>query len=410
MTQPRILQLVMDSLRYWVTEMHVDGFRFDLAAALAREEHAVDRLSAFFDIIQQDPVLSRVKMIAEPWDLGEGGYQLGNFPHGWSEWNGRFRDQVRSFWRSDEGLAAGISSRITGSSDLYQQSGRGPLASINFITSHDGFTLADLVSYNCKHNEANREGNSDGDTNNISWNCGWEGHCESPTVQNMRKRQRWNMLATLIFAHGVPMLAAGDEFGRSQRGNNNAYCQDNELSWIDWRMGEEEEEQLAFVRTLIELRKRHLVFRRQFFTHCLFRPRGNPILWYRPTGGQMRSEDWHRSYTRCLGLLLSGRGLQEYDERGKRLEDDSFLLLFNAHWGDVAFNLPNGPESTIWTEVFNTATVGKVQKHASFHAEQSVLLAGRSMLLLQQPRALARAAEEAQRFSDNLIVLRPVPA
>src|SRR5690606_28979629 len=308
MMHPRVLQLIMDSLRYWVQEMHVDGFRFDLASALARELHEVDRLGAFFDIIHQDPVLSQVKLIAEPWDLGEGGYQVGNFPVGWTEWNGKYRDTVRSYWRGDEGRVAELAYRLTGSSDLYEGGGRKPYASINLITAHDGFTLTDLVSYNEKHNEANLEDNRDGSDHNLSWNCGVEGPTDDPEIRRLRAKQKRNLIATLLLSQGVPMLLGGDEIGRTQRGNNNAYCQDNEISWFHWDFGAEEREFLAFVQRMVRLRREHPVFRRRHF----FRGREitgagiKDLLWLCADGTEMTEEKWHDPGLRTIGLLLAG--------------------------------------------------------------------------------------------------------
>jgi isoamylase len=350
-SHPHTLQLIMDSLRYWITEMHVDGFRFDLAATLAREFHEVDRLSTFFDIIQQDPVVNRVKLIAEPWDIGEGGYQVGNFPPLWSEWNGRFRDTVRDFWRGEPSTVAEFASRLTGSSDLYQNDTRRPFASVNFVTAHDGFTLRDLVSYNDKHNEANGEQNADGDSHNRSWNCGVEGETDDLEVLKVRARQQRNFLVTLFTAQGVPMLLAGDELGRSQKGNNNAYCQDNELSWIDW--SSIDEPLLAFTRWMIALRRDHPAFRRRRWFQ------GRPIRgtldigWFKPDGESMTDEDWDVGYARSLGVFLNGTAIQSHDERGSPITDDSFLLLFNAHTGGVRWTIP-GEYSAAWRLVLDT--------------------------------------------------------
>ena len=355
MRHPRSLQLLMDSLRYWVTEMHVDGFRFDLAAALARELHEVDRLGAFFDIIHQDPTLSQVKLIAEPWDLGEGGYQVGNFPVLWSEWNGRYRDCVRDYWRgSDQGIAE-FASRLTGSSDLYESGGRRPYASINFLTAHDGFTLNDLVSYNEKHNEDNGEENRDGESNNRSWNCGVEGPAgDNRDVNVLRGRQKRNFLATLFLSLGVPMLLAGDEFGRSQQGNNNAYCQDNELSWLDW--DKVDTKQLEFAKEIIEFRKAHPVFsRRKWFQGKSIRGSDmNDLAWFRPDGEQMSDEDWGVGFAKSLGVFLNGDEIPEADAAGRRVLDQSFYLIFNAHWEPVEFVLPPEIWGQSWTRVLDT--------------------------------------------------------
>jgi glycogen operon protein len=348
MRHPHVLQLIMDSLRYWVLEMHVDGFRFDLAATLARELHDVDRLSAFFDIIQQDPVISQVKLIAEPWDIGEGGYQVGNFPPLWHEWNGKYRDEVRDFWRGEEGTLNEFAFRFTGSSDLYATNGRRPSASINFITAHDGFTLNDLVSYNDKHNEENGENNNDGESHNRSWNCGAEGPTDDPAIRELRDRQKRNFLATLFLSQGVPMLLGGDEMGRTQGGNNNAYCQDNEISWFDWENADNE--LIRFVSELIEFRNHHPVFRRRRW--FMGRPiRGNEardIAWMRPDGQNMADEDWHRGDARSLAVFLNGEGIPSLDSRGERIVDDSFYVLFNGHWEPLSFRIP--PDRPHWGE------------------------------------------------------------
>jgi glycogen operon protein len=354
---PRILQLIMDSLRYWVLEMHVDGFRFDLASALARELHDVDRLSAFFDIIHQDPVLSQVKLIAEPWDLGEGGYQVGNFPAGWAEWNGRYRDAIRRYWKGDGGQVAELAYRLSGSSDLYEGGGRRPHASINFVTAHDGFTLHDLVSYNEKHNEANGEDNRDGTDDNLSWNCGVEGPTTKPSVVALRERQKRNMLATLLLSQGVPMLCSGDEMGRTQRGNNNAYCQDNEISWVDWNLSKTQQALLAFTRSLIALRQKHPVFRRRRFFQGR-RIRGaevKDLYWLRPDGKEMTDDDWSQGYVRCLGVRLAGDAIDEKDPKGRPLLDETFLLLLNAHHEPRPFTLPAHKRGVRWQPVFDTA-------------------------------------------------------
>jgi len=355
MRHPRALQLLMDSLRYWVTEMHVDGFRFDLAAALARELHEVDRLGAFFDIIHQDPTLSQVKLIAEPWDLGEGGYQVGNFPVLWSEWNGRYRDCVRDYWRgSDQGIAE-LASRLTGSSDLYESGGRKPYASINFLTAHDGFTLTDLVSYNERHNENNGEENRDGESNNRSWNCGVEGPAgDNREVNVLRARQKRNFLATLFLSLGVPMLLAGDEFGRTQLGNNNAYCQDNETSWLDWESVNLK--QLEFTKEIIQFRKEHPVFcRRKWFQGKSIRGGDvNDLAWFRPDGEQMSDEDWGAGFAKSLGVFLNGDEIPSVDAAGRRVLDQSFYLIFNAHWEPVEFVLPPEIWGQSWTRVLDT--------------------------------------------------------
>jgi isoamylase len=340
MRHPHVLQLLMDSLRYWVLEMHVDGFRFDLASALARELHAVDRLSAFFDLIQQDPVVSQVKLIAEPWDVGEGGYQVGNFPALWSEWNGKYRDTVRDYWRGEDATLAEFAYRFTGSSDLYESTGRRPNASINFITAHDGFPLNDLVSYNDKHNEANGEGNNDGESHNSSWNCGVEGPTDDPEILELRARQRRNFLATLFLSQGVPMILGGDELGRTQGGNNNAYCQDNEISWFDWENADEA--LLAYTRWLIGFRRDHPVFRRRrWFQGLPIKGRGHAdIGWFTPEGEEMSDEDWDVGFAKSLGVFLNGQAIATPDARGEPVVDDSFLVLFNAHHEEMDFTVP----------------------------------------------------------------------
>jgi glycogen operon protein len=355
---PRVLQLIMDSLRYWVLEMHVDGFRFDLASTLARELHDVDRLSAFFDIIHQDPVLSQVKLIAEPWDLGEGGYQVGNFPAGWAEWNGRYRDAIRRYWKGDGGQVAELAYRLSGSSDLYEGGGRRPHASINFVTAHDGFTLHDLVSYNHKHNEANGEDNRDGTDDNLSWNCGVEGPTTKPSIAALRERQKRNMLATLLLSQGVPMLCSGDEIGRTQGGNNNAYCQDNEISWVDWTLSKPQQALLTFTKGLIALRQKHPVFRRRRFFQGR-RIRGmevKDLYWLRPDGKEMTDEDWAQGYVRCLGVRLAGDAMEEKDAKGRPLLDETFLVLLNAHHEPRPFTLPAHKRGVRWQPVFDTAS------------------------------------------------------
>ena len=356
-THPRTLQLIMDSLRYWVPEMHVDGFRFDLASALARELHEVDRLSAFFDILHQDPILSQVKLIAEPWDLGEGGYQVGNFPVGWAEWNGLYRDTIRRYVKGDGGQVAELAYRLTGSSDLYAASGRRPFASVNFITAHDGFTLNDLVSYNHKHNEANGEENRDGTDDNLSWNCGVEGPTNDRTILELRERQKRNLLAILFLSQGIPMLCGGDEIGRTQRGNNNAYCQDNDISWFDWHLDQPRRDLLEFTRNLIALRKQHPVLRRRRFfqgRHI----RGSEVkdlAWFRPDGKEMTDEDWDKGFVRSLALRLAGDAIEETDEKGRRLMDDTLLILLNAHHESLDFTLPAHKRGVRWQSVLDTS-------------------------------------------------------
>jgi isoamylase len=357
MRHPHVLQLIMDSLRYWVLEMHVDGFRFDLAATLARELHDVDRLSAFFDLIQQDPVINRVKLIAEPWDIGEGGYQVGNFPPLWSEWNGKYRDSTRDFWRGTDQTLAEFGSRFTGSSDLYQGTARRPYASVNFITAHDGFTLRDLVSYNDKHNEANGEDNRDGESHNRSWNCGAEGPTDDDNVNNLRNRQLRNFLATLLLSQGVPMICGGDELGRTQHGNNNAYCQDDEISWYDWAHADAS--LLGFTRDLIRLRSEHPVFcRRRWFQGRAIRGTDvSDIGWFTPGGTEMSDQDWQTGYAKSLGVFLNGDAIPTLGERGERIVDDSFYVMFNAHSEPVEFVLPESKWGEHWTIALDTSTL-----------------------------------------------------
>jgi isoamylase len=357
MRSPRVLQLIMDSLRYWVLEMHVDGFRFDLASALARELHEVDKLGAFFDIIHQDPILSQVKLIAEPWDLGEGGYQVGNFPTKWTEWNGKYRDTVRRFWRGDGGVLSELATRLSGSSDLYEQSGRRPYASINFVTSHDGFTLGDLVSYEMKHNEANGEDNADGENHNISWNCGTEGLTADRRVLELRLRHRRNLMATLLLSVGAPMISGGDEMGRTQQGNNNAYCQDNEISWTAWKLAPADRDFLDFTRRLIRIRKDHPVLRRRkFLQGRRLRATGvQDIAWLDPSGREMTDAAWTSPDLRRLGVRLNGDAIDETDERGQRIVGDTLLLLFNADRHAAAFVLPATRAEERWATLIDTA-------------------------------------------------------
>jgi glycogen operon protein len=356
---PQSLQLIMDSLRYWVTDMHVDGFRFDLASTLAREFYDVDRLSTFFEVVQQDPVVGQVKLIAEPWDVGPGGYQVGNFPPNWTEWNGKYRDTVRDFWRGEPATLAEFASRITGSADLYQDDGRKPFHSINFVTAHDGFTLNDLVSYNDKHNEANGEENRDGENHNRSWNCGVEGPTDDKAVLALRARQRRNFLATLMLSQGVPMISHGDELGRTQQGNNNAYCQDNELSWIDWLNADET--LLEFTRKLTAFRHRHQVFqRRRFFTGLPVTARGGgdplpDLEWFTPDGRQMTGDDWGNDFGRAVALFVNGEGIRERGQYGQRHVDSSFLLCFNAHDAPIEFVTPSAEYGEKWERVIETA-------------------------------------------------------
>ncbi|RSS08236.1 glycogen debranching protein GlgX [Streptomyces sp. WAC00469] len=389
MRHPYVLQLIMDSLRYWVTEMHVDGFRFDLAATLARQFHEVDRLSAFFDLIQQDPVISRVKLIAEPWDVGEGGYQVGNFPPLWSEWNGKYRDAVRDFWRGEKHTLGEFASRLTGSADLYAHHRRRPRASVNFVTAHDGFTLRDLVSYNDKHNEANGEGNRDGENVNRSWNCGVEGDTDDPAVLALRARQQRNFLATLLLSQGIPMLCHGDELGRTQRGNNNAYCQDNEISWVDWNLTEEQRELTAFTRYVIGLRAAHPVLRRRRFFQGETATRDDQplpdLVWLRPDGREMTDADWQRSDAHSVAVFLNGDAIAEPDRQGRRVVDDSFLLLLNGYWEPVDFRLPGPLYGERWTTLIDTAEDQGLVDEAE-HKHSAVLrLESRSLVVLSRP-------------------------
>ena len=388
MQNPRVLELIMDSLRYWVNEMHVDGFRFDLASALARELHEVDRLGAFFDIIRQDPVISQVKLIAEPWDLGEGGYQVGNFPAGWTEWNDKYRDTMRAYWKGDGGIIGEVAQRLTGSSDLYERSGRRPHASINFITCHDGFTLHDLVTYNSKHNALNLEDNRDGFNNNVSWNCGVEGETDDPAINALRARQQRNFIAALMLSQGVPMMLAGDELDRTQGGNNNPYCQDNEISWIDWTMTRQRERLLEFWVRMIRYRREHPVLRRRHFFQG--RPiRGSEakdIVWLNKDGGEMTDAEWRESHARCLGVYLSGESLTETDRHGRPLTDATLLILFNADEHDIPFPLPRFLPRTRWRLVMDTSIEDGLAGGATFEAGNVYRLHNRSIVLLQQEK------------------------
>ena len=381
---PQVLKLIMDSLRYWVLEMHVDGFRFDLAAALARELHDVDRLAAFFDIIHQDPIISQVKLIAEPWDVGSGGYQVGNFPVLWAEWNGKYRDTVRRYWKGDEGQLSDLGYRLTGSSDLYKHDGRRPYASINFVTAHDGFTLEDLVSYNQKHNEANGENNQDGANDNNSWNMGVEGPTNNPEIIAARERQKRNLLATLFLSQGVPMLCGGDEIGRTQHGNNNAYCQDNESSWYDWNLDERRTRMLEFTRQLVHFRKAHPnLRRRKFFQDSdVYHPSSKNIAWYQTNGQEMTQEQWNTGWMRSLAVMFNGSTLDDADEMGEPLKDDSFLMLLNSYGEKVAYTLPASPHGRGWKLLMNTGDLEN-----PFHEEPmdgSLDVAGRSVALLRE--------------------------
>ncbi|MDT8444258.1 MAG: glycogen debranching protein GlgX [Desulfuromonadales bacterium] len=383
MRHPHVLQLLMDSLRYWVLDMHVDGFRFDLAATLARELHDVDKLSAFFDLIQQDPVISQVKLIAEPWDLGEGGYQVGNFPPVWSEWNGKYRDCVRDFWPGRDEILGEFAVRFTGSPDLYENTSRLPFASINFVTAHDGFTLRDLVSYDEKHNEANGEENRDGADDNGSWNCGVEGPIDDPAVLTLRARQQRNFLATLLLSQGVPMLLGGDEIGRSQQGNNNAYCQDNEISWYDWE--NTDEELLAFTRKLIAFRHSHPVFRRRrwFQGRAIHGAEITDIAWFTHEGEQLAEEDWGEGYAKSLGVYLNGKAIPNPNPRNEPVIDDSFYVIFNAHYESLTFRLPSGDWGDNWTKEFDTAA-GWAEDEETCPAGSTLEINARTLSVLRQ--------------------------
>ena len=388
---PHSLQLIMDSLRYWVTEMHVDGFRFDLASTLAREFYHVDRLSTFFELVQQDPVVSQVKLIAEPWDVGPGGYQVGNFPPQWTEWNGKYRDTVRDFWRGEDATLGEFAYRITGSPDLYEATGRRPVASINFVTAHDGFTLADLVSYNEKHNEANGEDNNDGESHNRSWNCGVEGPTDDPEIRALRSRQQRNFLTTLLLSQGVPMLSHGDELGRSQGGNNNGYCQDNAVTWVDWAAADTALQD--FLRRVAELRAAHPVFRRRrFFTGRPVRQRdaaSSDISWFRPDGSEMTDEDWDSGFGKSVAVYLYGHGIPGLDQRGHPVNDDSFLLCFNAHHEQIEFRLPPANFGAQWLPVIDTTAERGAPEDPPepLPAASTVTVGPRAMVVLQAPAA-----------------------
>ncbi|HEY7483445.1 MAG TPA: glycogen debranching protein GlgX [Streptosporangiaceae bacterium] len=392
MRHPHVLQLIMDSLRYWVTEMHVDGFRFDLASALARELHDVDRLAAFFDLVQQDPVVSQVKLIAEPWDVGEGGYQVGNFPPLWTEWNGKFRDTVRDFWRGQPATMPDFASRLTGSSDLYADDGRRPIASINFVTCHDGFTLHDLVSYNYKHNDANGEANRDGSDDNRSWNCGYEGPTDEPDVLALRAKQQRNLLTTLFLSQGVPMLSHGDELGRTQRGNNNAYCQDNEIAWVDWSRKNVDEDLTDFVRRLSRLHAENPAFRRRRFFHGkAIRGAGDmpgeltDIAWLTPGGREMSDHDWEVGFANSVAVFLNGDAIEEPDRRGEPIRGDSFLLLFNADDEDLTFTMPPAQYGAQWVKVLDTAEPDLEEDMApAVKADESFSVETRSVQVLRR--------------------------
>ena len=379
---PNVLRLMMDSLRYWILEMHIDGFRFDLAATLARELHEVNSLSAFFDIIHQDPTISQVKLIAEPWDIGEGGYQVGKFPPGWAEWNGKYRDCIRDYWSGSENTLPEFADRITGSADLYQEY-RKPTASINFITAHDGFTLQDLVSYHEKHNEANGENNQDGESNNRSWNCGIEGPTDDGEINELREKQKRNFLTTLFLSQGVPMLLAGDEISRTQRGNNNSYCQDNDISWIDWANADQE--LLEFTSKLIHLRKEHAVFsRKNWFKGKAVKANGiEDIAWFLPGGALMTEENWKEGAAKSVAIYLNGKGLNTVREDGSKITDDNFYVIFNAHTEVVKYQLPDKKYSKKWRLLIDTGSAAGVASAGDFNPADQVPVGGRSVILLQ---------------------------
>ncbi|MDX2229037.1 MAG: glycogen debranching protein GlgX [Leptolyngbyaceae cyanobacterium bins.349] len=385
MRHPQVLKLIMDSLRYWVIEMHVDGFRFDLASALARELYEVNSLSAFFDLIHQDPILADVKLIAEPWDVGDGGYQVGNFPVRWSEWNGMYRDTVRDFWRGIDETLGEFAYRFTGSPDLYfHTNGRRPNASINFITAHDGFTLNDLVSYNEKHNEANGEANRDGDNHNRSWNCGTEGETDDPEVAQLRERQKRNFIATLMLSQGIPMILGGDELGRTQGGNNNAYCQDSDISWFNWDLRKSNQDFVNFCREVIHFRKQHPVFRRRkwFQGQAI---KGVPdIGWYNPDGSEMSQEQWDVGYSKSIAVFLNGSKIPSPGPQGQRISDDSFLLFFNAHYETIEFALPNGFQHREWEVIIDTKEPRFIQEEQIFTGQQAVPVVARSLVVLRR--------------------------
>jgi glycogen operon protein len=390
MTQPFVLKIVMDSLRYWVTEMRVDGFRFDLASTLARELFEVDRLGAFFDIVHQDPLLSQVKLIAEPWDVGPGGYQVGNFPVLWTEWNGKYRDCVRRFWKGDGGTTSELATRFSGSSDLYQDDGRKPYASINFITCHDGFTLQDLVGYNQKHNEANGEDNNDGASDNNSWNCGEEGPTDDSEILELRERQKRNLMSTLMLSIGVPMILGGDELGHSQDGNNNVYCQDNELTWIDWDLDERQQRFLDFTRKLLFIRRSQPVLhRRKFFLGRAIRGSEiKDISFFSPSGQEMSDEDWNAGFVKCLGVRLAGNLINEENERGEPITGETLLILLNGHWEPIPFILPSTSEGHVWDRILDTADPSEEPR--TFQGSQEYPIQDRSFVLLA-----ARAPQHA---------------
>ena len=383
---PHSLQLIMDSLRYWVTEMHVDGFRFDLASTLAREFYDVDKLSTFFELVQQDPTVSQVKLIAEPWDVGPGGYQVGNFPPQWTEWNGKYRDTVRDFWRGEAASLGEFASRLTGSADLYEHTARRPVASINFVIAHDGFTLRDLVSYNEKHNEANGEDNNDGESHNRSWNCGAEGPTDDPEINALRAQQQRNFLTTLLLSQGVPMICHGDELGRTQGGNNNGYCQDNEITWVNW--AEADTELLEFAQKISALRAEHPIFRRRrFFNGRPVRQRGSAgvpdISWFRPDGSEMNDEDWDSGFGKSVAVYLNGHGIPDLDPRGQRVTDDSFVVCFNAHHEPIEFTVPPSEFGNSWQPVIDTAAAADNETAEPVAAEATLKVGARAIVVLQ---------------------------
>ena len=382
---PQVLKLIMDSLRYWVSEMHVDGFRFDLASALARELYEVDSLAAFFDIVHQDPIISNVKLIAEPWDVGEGGYQVGNFPLLWSEWNGKYRDAVRDFWRGEEETLAEFAYRFTGSSDLYASNGRLPHASINFISAHDGFTLNDLVSYNEKHNQANGEDNNDGEKHNRSWNSGEEGETDDPDILSLRNRQRRNFLVTLMLSQGVPMLLGGDEFGRTQKGNNNTYCQDNEISWLNWDLQAKNSDLLDFTRQLIYFRFQHPVFHRRkwFQGRAIHGSHVSDIGWYNPDGGEMTEEQWKIDFAKAIGIFLNGEEIPASGERGERVIDDSFMMFFNAHYELIEFAIPSQLQDRSWIVTIDTSKPCFLKNGKRYQGQVPIPVMERSIVVLR---------------------------
>ncbi len=382
---PNVLRLIMDSLRYWILEMHVDGFRFDLASALARELHDVDKLSSFFDVIHQDPVISQVKLIAEPWDIGEGGYQVGKFPPGWAEWNGKYRDCMRDYWIGADSMLGEFADRLTGSSDLYQDDYRTPTASINFITAHDGFTLHDLVSYNEKHNQANGENNNDGESHNRSWNCGAEGPTDDEEINSLRSQQKRNLLTTLFLSQGVPMIVAGDEFGRTQDGNNNAYCQDNDLSWLDWT--NKDESLLRFTKQLIQFRREHPIFcRRKWFQGMPVKGVGlEDIAWFLPEGNEMENEHWQNDMARSLAVYLNGHGIRSLSEEGTKIEDNSFYIMFNAYWEPIHYKLPSDKYAISWVKMLDTK-LDSIAEHAAYQANEKITVEGRSVVVLMSQK------------------------